>query len=65
MPYLIEADDAFLINLDAVAIFQPVEEAGQVVAYRCRSLDGTDLGRVSAAVVEALRTELELDRVGD
>lgn len=63
MPYLIDAEDRFLINLDAVAVFAPVEEAGKVVAYRCLAIDGTTLGRVDAAVVEALRTELEMDRV--
>lgn len=60
MPYLLEADDHFLINLDAVAVFAPVAEDGKVVAYRCLAIDGTLLGRVSVAAVESLRTEIEL-----
>lgn len=63
MPYLIDADDHFLINLDAVAVFAPVAEDGKVVAYRCLAIDGTLLGQITAATLESLRTELEMDRV--
>lgn len=65
VPYLIETDDHYLVNLDHVAVFVPLEDRDQaIVGYTCKAIDGTDLGRVSPAVVESLRTELELDHNG-